>query len=373
VIDQAKALVAAARTGYVTGAASDFVPIGEITVMKSFPSPTPAKRDLTAKKPKVFIVACGPTGACPRMAKGTQHILKDVFGWDSTLDIATFGPGDTTQSVYTRELNKAINANPDIIVAYALAGILVQQQLEQAKAKGIIVLDGFQGPESGTGYSGYVPYNYNIQKELLAAYAIADSNGKAKVLVPNVVGVPNLMSIPAVQLLQQCAGCEVRQIDEDSSVSRDPIKQTEVLANEMLAHPGFNYIIAQTLGSANIYASVAPALQAQNSKLQILIPEQDPAGINLLQGGLATADAYVPAEWLVYGMIDAVIRAANKEPIPDYKAWKFGASLWTKDTAPKGKPTIVDLQHAALKQFDYSAPYAKAWGVSADQLIIPVS
>jgi ABC-type sugar transport system substrate-binding protein len=366
IVSDSKRIVDAARTGLVSGSAYGFVNPGEITQVQSFPSPPPIAHKAGDKGHRVAIVACEEQGLCGRLAAVQEGVFKRM-GWDASVTTAVFSAGVSADQAFQRAWNAAAAKKPDVILALAVSGIFVQQQLKQAKADGITTIDVFQGPESGRGYAVYLPASYNLQREIQAAYSIAATGGRAKNLILDLQGFPNLATPDQSQYLGLCKICKTDDTPVQITDNIDPVK-AQALSSSLTRRNEYNFVSLSTGGGAN--AGYEQGLRASGSHAKYLSVDAIPQNVDLLHGGTFAAVSWVPADWVALAGVDATLRAVSGAKQPALNAWRFGIGLWEPGNAPPKGSSWLALTDAAVKRFDFLAPYAKAWGLNERDLRI---
>jgi ABC-type sugar transport system substrate-binding protein len=366
IVSDSKRIVDAARTGLVSGASYGFVKPGAITKVSGFPSPAPVAHKPGDKGHRVAIIACEEQGSCGRLAQVEQSVFKRL-GWDVSVSTAVFSAGVSADQAFQRAWNAAAAKKPDVILSLAVSGIFVQQQLKQAKADGIKTIDVFQGPESGPGYDVYVPASFNLQREIQAAYSIAATDGKAKNLILDLQGFPNLATPQQTQYLSLCPGCETKDSPVQITDNIDPVK-AQALSSSLMRRNTYNFVSLSTGGGAN--AGYEQGLRASGSNAKYLSVDAIPQNADLIHGGTFAAVTWVPADWVALAGVDATLRAVSGAKQPGLTAWRFGVGLWEPGNAPPKGSSWLALTDAALKRFNFLAPYAKAWGLNESDLRI---
>jgi hypothetical protein len=314
----------------------------------------------------VAIIACEQQGLCGRLAQVQTAVFKRL-GWQVSAVSAVFSAGVSANQAFQQAWNAAAAHKPNVILALAVSGLFVQQQLQQAKAAGVTTIDVFQGPESGPGYDVYVPASFNVQRELQAAYSVATTDGKARNLILDLQGFPNLKTQDEKQYLSLCGGCKTDVTPVQIADNIDPIKAA-ALSSSLARRTQYDYLSLSTGGGAN--AGYEEGLSESGSSAKYLSVDAIPENSDLLHGGSFAAVSWVPADWVALAGVDATLRAVSGAPQPSLDQWNFGAGLWTPASAPAKGSSWSALTAAELKRFDFLAPYAKAWGLPESDLQI---
>jgi ribose transport system substrate-binding protein len=201
----------------------------------------------------------------------------------------------------------------------------VEPQIKEAEKKGIAVIDS-TGNDPSVASPSYVtddvPLNYTLAGELEAAYAIAQTNGKADVLIitsSDVVASTYVTGGANKAMKADCPTCTVHVIDVP--VTEWGTQITPGVESALTADPGINYILpnydsevplvdaaltadhATTVGVDSFNGDPAPLAEiAANSGLNMDI------GQDMVYTGYATADAELRA----FGHVKDKVKTLNE-------------------------------------------------------------
>lgn len=193
------------------------------------------------------------------------------------------------QSQWVQGMNQAISSKANVIDL--LAGIPPQQlapQIKAAKAAGIPTIDTNERDPSQATQSyvaAYVFAPFKLAGELMAAWAVAHTNGKANVLV--VTSNADTSSIAVQDGVNQemssvCPSCKI------STVNVNPVdwatKLQTTVEGKLAGNPSINYILP-VFDSMSLF--VAPAITAANKvgKVHIASFNGTPAIIDMIRTG----------------------------------------------------------------------------------------
>jgi ABC-type sugar transport system substrate-binding protein len=368
IVTLSKKIVADASTGLLTGPATGYVPPAQLTAMTDSGFPKPYAVTGSTKKGSVVILPCEPNNGCLRVSNVAEAVFK-ALGWKVTVIEPVFGANESPEQSYENQFNEAVAKKPNVLFAEAIPGGLVSQQMATAQKDGIKSIDVFMVPASGSGFTSYIPFNYNKMGEVLSAYAIAQTSGKANVLVANLEGYPNVDIPPREQLLKECSGCSSKVFGYDAAQSLNPTQLDSVYTSAVRANPSANYFIVPTLGGGATTA--IQAVKSTGSTVKGLTTEALPESFQLLGSGAVDAIGYVPYDWMAYAGVDDALRLVNGQPTPAPAAWKLGAGLYTKANAPTGTVSFGALNANERQKFDYATPYATAWHLPVSKILVP--
>ena len=296
--------------------------------------------------------------SCPYITVGIKEAVA-ALGWDLKIISSKSGdPGPAFQ--------QAIDAGADFIASSGEAPALYKAQAEAAKAKGIKILSCFDttvpDPATTNIYTQCGDTTF-VQKTgpLMANWAIADSNGKANVLIVNIPDFPVLQAEVAAykaEMEKNCPDCTVDELD----VSIDDLvggKVPAAVASKLQSSPDVNYVF-NTFGSLPI--GLTSVLKSAGLADQVTVYGQDfsKASLDEIVAGTMGAWSADPKAYAGWLMVDAAARLALDMPLDEERQ---AAAL----------PTVI-VEDAALAQRisdaggDWSPPnmaesFKSLWGV----------
>lgn len=243
----------------------------------------------------------------PGMEAATQ-----LLGWQ--LETRVYDPSKPEEVKAVME--QGVASTPDFI---AIAGNPVEQwqtALDQAKAKGIVVIDSYDylvdSDPQGTGiYASTARFDYDRYADLLSKFVVADSNGEAKTIA--------LVNVPAYPVLAPY-GDNMRKalatVCPDVTVDEITISQQDLLAGNIPAsvvaylrtHPDVKYTVFSLGALTN---GVTQALQSAGvTDVKLLGSNPVEANLQALQGGSEYAWIALPKALSGWYIVDAMARAS---------------------------------------------------------------
>ncbi len=359
VLQQAQRIVQAATGGLVYARGYDAIDPAAIKPLTSFQGPAPSA---PPKDPiKLAVIGCAPVGGCLNVTKDVAAVATKL-GWS-----VAQASGDGTPSSYQKLFNTAMTQGVDAIVAVAVPGVVVAQQLAEAKSKGIVTIASNSVPASGPGYTGYVDGREPLSKMLLASWIITDSDGKGSALLTDAQGRPDLGVATAANFLEQCSGCSVKVDTWPSTDFLNPVKAGQRTQALVRANPNAGYLMWPTGG-----LPLQPAVQAisqagRAGDLALISSDLDPPSLTLLQKGGVKLLTSQSQGRLSLATVDAVIKGLAEQRMPTSDAWGIGVGIVDAEHAPK-QASYPAIDAYVREQFDYVAPYQQAWGVDLSAL-----
>ena len=351
---QLNTIVEQATQGLVTATGQDSILPGDIKPVTSFSGPAPAALP-KGKTIKLAVISCAPTGGCLNTAN-TMAAIAGKLGWQSSV-ASSNGTPSTAQQLFSN----ALTQNVDAIVSVAVPGIFVQQQLHEAKQRGVTTIEVNGSSLSGPGYDGYVDFREPLTKALLAAWIAKDSGGKAHTLWLDAQGNADLGIAAGKGMYKLCTGCSS---DSESWAITDflnPVTVQQKLSAVLQSKPDTDYVVWPTDGLPLSPAAQAISQSGGSGRVKIVSSDLDPSAQSLIKSGQVVVAAGSQG-WLSLAGIDAVIRGIAGKPIPAADAWGVGVQYFDKANLPsQGTYSAYD---AGIKaKVDFVTPYAKAWGV----------
>jgi ABC-type sugar transport system substrate-binding protein len=365
VLSQSKALLSEAAATAVTGPSFGTVPKNQIVPWTAAMMPTPSKL-ATGKQISVDVVYSIPEGYTPYAA----HVIQAVgakIGWKVKVIEATA----PTQPADLTAMQQAVLDKPTAIIALVIPASYVAPALAKAKSEGIYTVDVHQDTTDGGGYDAYVPDGEGVQKALLAAYAIAQSNGSAKTLIMSAPGFSDV-NVPAAQsYLGACSGCNTQLVQFNPTDFTSPTAVQSDVTSKLAASSGVTYIIWPDGGLPIQTVITAISSSITNKSTKLLVNDAAPGSVQLLKTGQIPIVVYAPAAMTALVAMDDVNRMAQGQQPLAQTAQRYPVSYWTTQNSPA--PTYPAITAAQLQQADWLSPFEQAWGVQLKSIVLGVS
>lgn len=364
-VSQSNALLKDAGATAVTGPSFGIVPTGQIVPWKASMLPTPSKL-ATGKQISVDVVYDIPSGWTPYAADVIKAVGAKI-GWKVKIIEATA----PTQQAALAAMQEAVLDKPSAIIALVIPASQDGPALTAAKADGIYTVDVYQDTTDGTGYDAYVPDGEGLQKELLAAYAVAQSNGTAKTLIVSAPGFSDV-NVPAAQsYLATCSGCNTQLVQFNPTDFVSPSTVQSDVTSKLAATSGVNYIIWPVGGLPVQTVVTAISNSISNKSAKLIVNAASPGSVQLLKAGQIPVVVYAPPAMLSLVAMDDVNRLAQGQQPLAQTAERYPVSYWTSQNSPA--PNYPAITAAQLAQANWLAPYSQAWGVQLQSTLLGVS
>jgi ribose transport system substrate-binding protein len=259
-------------------------------------------------------------------------------------------------------ITQATNGGADGIITNSIDPAAVGTSLSAAIGKKIPVVQMY-GTKGETGpYSQFVSVNDLLAHSLAADWIIADSEGKAKILMTTVQGDASATNAAVnggkKRFQENCPDCTVVNVNSTattvdqipSSVSATLLKNPEV----DYGFPSFDFLVP------GFQRGVQQA--GKSGRIKIVSSSQDTASMNRVKNGQQAADAGTNRNYGGWLAMDAYVRMA------------LGEKPQTSDHIParvfdKTNIDSVEITDAAFKSgawygsTAYTGEFAKLWGV----------
>lgn len=265
--------------------------VTEYLQMRTWPVPTSGPKAVRGKN--VWVISCGQSNPACAEISALAKAAGDELGWKTT----TFDGNNGLNDAYSTGIRQAVAANAAAIVLLTVQCDVVKAALTVAQKANIPVVNVGGAPCEGAPDLQH-PYPFfsaeinsaaavwTLEGQIMAAQAIAYTEGKANVLYYNIIGVaPTIFAGKAMQkALEECAGCTFKQIDIPLS-GLNPQLAAKAQA-DMLGNPDANVV---AVGLAAIYdAGAGAGLVRSGRKLLVLSAGGSTSFYNSIKSAAAT-------------------------------------------------------------------------------------
>ncbi len=309
------------------------------------------------KGKKVFVITCGAAAdACQVPAVNVQQAGASL-DWNVTIV-----DGKLSAAGYDAGIRQAIAAKADGIVVVAIDCTSAKNAFLAAKAANIPVVGVYAydcndpmvgGPKlfAATINSNGDPDAWAIaNSQLRADYAIAKTDGKAKVISLNQPDflVAKYWSKGFNDELAKCSSCKISAAVDFTSNDLVGGGAPQKLATVLLKYPDANVLFVT---SDALLQAVLPSIRnAHRPDLIVIANEGFAATQQLIRSGTVSAAVGIYSPWMGWSGADALNRVLAGQPtIPNEG---LGYHLLTKDNLPSG---------TWAPSLDYQAAFKKMW------------
>jgi ribose transport system substrate-binding protein len=328
--------------------------------LDSYSLPTAAVGDVSALAGKT-IYYVPVTLQAPQFAS-TQKIIADAADAAGLKVQVCDGKGTPTD--INACITQAVSAKAGAIVTDAIAYGLAASSLDAAQQAKIPVVINSQivdedHPASAT--LAYVGENAGSdQQKALAEWTIADSGGKADLLInQNTDGPSPAAFVDAGKQVfsEKCPDCKVT-INGVSSSNFSLVPSSTSAA--LLKDPNIGYVQSQF--EQFLQPTQAGIQSASKTGLKVITGAAELSSLKALQSGQIQAAAGQAASYQAWADIDAVLRMMQGKQAPDYD---IPVRLFTQDSVAD-----LDVTEDALESGEWFGPttftddFKKLWGVA---------
>lgn len=271
--------------------------------------------------------------------------------------------GKGTPSAINACVGQGTAAHAAAIIADAIPYVLASNSFQAAQAAGIPVVIGNNIPDQGVTPGktlAYVGYDAgSAMEEALAKWVIADSGGKADILVNEDADGPSPAQFDAAGnkvFASDCPGCKVTT-NKVSSANFSLVPSSTSAA--LLKDPNITYVESQ-------YEQFLQATQGGVQQTSRTVKMVDGAAqldsVKAVANGSVAAAAGQASAYQGWVFLDAVLRMSLGEDLPKYT---IPVRLFTKDTVTAADQT-EDAQNSGawFGPTTFTDDFKKLWGVA---------
>jgi len=291
--------------------------------------------------------------------------LKDALATAGAKLVVCDGKGQPTE--WKSCADNAVARKAGAIIVESFPAELIAGSLANAKKAGIPVIDGNNADPTdplGTGTDARVAFQYSKSGRLVSDWVIADSKGKANVLILATSDVPNSKAVVKngyeAELKEKCPGCKftTKSIPiAQWSTNLGPLTQSSLNSD-----PNINYIIPAYDGmSTFVLPAIRQAGKADKVKVATFNADLDPMQ-NMAKGNMIGVDVGSHNTYEGWAYADQAMRLmTGQKPLQDELV---PIRVFTADNVKD-----LTLTPAAEKSGEwygdptYKTEFPKLWGV----------
>jgi ribose transport system substrate-binding protein len=312
---------------------------------------------------KLGIISCSQTlQGCVTLAAASEKAAGEI-GWEAkTYD------GQSSTSTQNTQIANAISSGANVIELIAIDPKTVQTGLKVAEKAGALIVSADNAgsepnptikPPAGAAWPKVdVSADYGKLAETTAEWIIADSEGKANVLVygdkeyPAVdAGVAGLLKV-----LETCEECSVAG-PEYFTAAQIANQVGPNVVSYLRSHPEVEYVYAPfDPAAAAMVTAIQGAGLAGKVKLVSYLGNQQNLEY-LSEENVQAADGAVDNTYNGYAVIDQAIRLLNKEPM--FKPLNENVPIQVLDKSNVGNS--AELETGWVAPYPYEEKYVELW------------
>lgn len=301
----------------------------------------------------------------PDWARSVQRGVTEGLG---TADVMIL-PKDTggTSERSNELVRMAIAEGFDAVICDAVNTPVIEDSMPEAKAAGIPVVQLFEekpGPptpaQAAAGVYGNVTFDYTATGRLLADYAIADSDGKAKVIGvgagASISASPNALA-GMEERLGEYPGCTY--VETDVPVLEWEERLYSATKEALEENRDASYVFPVFSPMTQVVCDAVRAVGLEDQVRLLSFGEAALPAPLLKRGEMVAAIAATSGEWVGWGAADMAMRGMLGEPAPTASP---GIRLLTPDNI--GEIDLSAPEDEWLGGVDFRARYRALWGRS---------
>jgi ribose transport system substrate-binding protein len=333
----------------------------ESAKLSSYPVPTQSVSGVSSLTGKtVYYIPI--TQQAPQFAVTGTALKKALSAIGAKLVICN---GNSNPSTIGGCVTQAIGANAGAIIADSIPYVLAANGFASAQAKGIPVLitDQIADPSHPASKTlGYLEGAGSEQLKDVADWIIADSGGKAKVVVDEATDSPSTIAYVGTaqkEFSSKCPQCTVT-INKISSANFNLIASST--SSAVLKTAGVNYVLSEfneflqpIIGGVQQSGKIAQVKGASTAA--------DTSGLSMLaKKNFLYVDAGQASAYQGWADADAAIRLMLKQTLPTYT---IPARLFTRDNVSSVTDTEAAQQSGSwFGPTTFASQFRSLWGVS---------
>ena len=254
-------------------------------------------------------------------------------------------------------------AGAGAIVLDAIPYVLAGNSIDAAQKAGIPVLIGNNNPDTGVKTSNtlqYVGYDAGSNMEIaLAKWTIADSDGKANILINMDSDGPSIAQFEAAgeQVFKdQCPDCKVT-VNKVSSANFSLVPSSTSAA--LLKDPNIDYVQSQY---EQFLQPTQAGIQQTSRQLTVMAGAAQLSSVKAVAKGQVAAAAGQASAYEGWVYMDAILRMAAGQTVPEYS---IPVRLFTKDTVTAADQTEQAQDSGAwFGPTTFTDDFKKLWGLA---------
>lgn len=329
--------------------------LAKYSAQPGFQSPGPAINVASLKGKTVWIIVNSledPFNA--GMAQAAASALQQAGIKTKVLD------GQGSENTWASLMEEAAAQKPAAVIGSGISTSLMKGPEAALGRAGVPFIEAVSSPNSLPAYpgvDGYVDLDYVLDGQLQAAYAIANSCGKASVLLFNDTEYPDTVGAVVKGgsefFKQNCPGCTV--YTQVVQIATLPTTVPSDVATIIHAHPAIQWVQANFDYLAGF--AVQGINQASLANVSVVSGDAVNAQLDeLRQGNRMKVDVGASPVWVGWAAADLIMRTMLGQKTP-YEVVPQRA--FTKDNIPSSDSAT------GLVTTDFQSSYLKLWGIGS--------
>jgi ABC-type sugar transport system substrate-binding protein len=303
----------------------------------------------------ILVMTCGSAGqGCVNEAEEEKRVGESL-GW--TVDVID---GKLDPTVWNQTVKQAADSGVDGIISISADPNLMTEAMETVVAKDIpfVLTEQAPGNNDVKGIDTYIAPDPAVGGADVAKWMIADSGGKANVLLLDFPGYTNVQQRTAAiakGIERDCADCTVKKVDVPVQTMGTTL--TPQVSSELQQNPDIDYI----WGSDDCCVSFMQQAIQQTGKtntVKLVSMTGFPEQMAQLKTGQMSGELASPTQYTAWLAIDSLGRLMAGKPTE--KFWPLPQRIWTQDSIKEAPPEVF--KDGWNLDFDYRAKFKELWG-----------
>ncbi|MFC7789949.1 sugar ABC transporter substrate-binding protein [Microbacterium sp. MAHUQ-60] len=303
----------------------------------------------------ILIMPCSSAGqGCVDEAEEEKRVAESL-GW--TVDVVD---GKFDPTVYNQTIKNAVASGVDGIIAISADPNLYGDAMTSVVAKRVpfVLTQQTPGANDVEGIDTYIAPDPLVGGEDVAEWLMADSAGKAHVLLLDVPGVPNVQqrtAAIAAKLKSDCADCVVYSSDITTATLGTSL--APLVTTQLQQHPDIDYVWGSDDATAS-FIQQGIQLAGKSGSVKLLSMTGLPQQMSQIKTGQVALELASPTPYSAWAAVDSLARLMADQSVSKFQV--VPQRIWTEaniDDAPEEIFTRGwDIE------FDYRDAYHTLWG-----------
>lgn len=303
----------------------------------------------------ILILSCGSAGAgCVNEAEEQKRVAESL-GW--TVDVID---GKYDPTVWNQTVKQAVATGIDGIIAVSADPNLYAEAMELVAARDVpfVLTQQTPGDQDVEGIDAYIAPDPEVGGADVAEWIIADSGGKANVLLLDAPGFPNVQQRTAKiaeTLDADCADCEVYKADMSAQTLGTSL--APLVISQLQQHPEIDYI----WGTDDCCVSfMQQGLQqtGRAASVKLMSMTGYPQQMSQLETGEMDFELASPTPFSAWLAVDSVARSMAGKPVEKFRV--LPQRVWTQGNIDDAPAEVFKTGWDV--EFDYRSMFHEIWG-----------
>lgn len=317
----------------------------------------PTKPFTPPKSKRVLIMPCGSSGqGCVDEANEEKRVA-EMLGW--TVEVAD---GKLDPTVWNQVVKQAADRGVDGIIAVSADPNLFGEAMTAVKQKKIpfVLTQQPPGDKDVKGIGAYVATDPVPGGEAVADWIIADSDGKANVMLldfPGFAAVQARTKAIANKLKSDCKECVVKTVPV--SVQTMSTSLTPLVTSRLQQDPTIGYV----WGSDDCCVSFMQQgiqVAGKSSDVKLLSMTGYPDQMSQIKTGEMAGELATPTMYASWLAVDTLGRLMADEPL-EKNFWAVPQRIFTRDNLDDAPKSVF--KKGWNTEADYESMFKKLWGM----------